>query len=86
MSCGVKLNGQKLSMRRVIRNTTSRAFLRADGGWTADFGAALTFPDTQSAMVACAEHGVNGAELLLIMGPEPSEDYDIALPLGRNHI
>jgi hypothetical protein len=39
-------------------------------------------------MAACAQHGGTDAELLLIMGPEPSEDYDIALPLGatgNNH-
>lgn len=69
-------------MRRVIRNKKSRAFLKADGGWAVDFRSAHYFPDTQSAMAACAQHGVTGAELLLIMGPEPCADYDIALPLG----
>jgi hypothetical protein len=69
-------------MRRVIRNKITRAFLKADGGWAADFHSAHTFPDTQSAMAACAQHRVSGAELLLIMGLEPCADYDIALPLG----
>lgn len=69
-------------MRRVIRNKKSRAFLKADGGWAVDFRSAYTFPDIQSAITACARQGVLGAELLLIMGPEPCADYDIALPLG----
>src|SRR6516225_3300390 len=70
-------------MRRVVRNKKSHAFLKADGGWAVDFRSAYSFPDTRSAMAACTRHGVAGAELLLIMGPEPCADYDIALPLGE---
>ena len=56
--------------------------MKADGGWAVDFRSAHTYPDTQSAIAACAQHGVTTAELLYIMGPEPCADYDVALPLG----
>lgn len=68
-------------MKRLLRNKVSRAFLDADGGWVADFRAARSFQDVKSVVEACQEHELSNVELLLVMGTQPSAEYDIALPL-----
>lgn len=69
-------------MTRLVRNKVSRAFLGADGGWVADFRAARSFEDVKSVMEACQAHELSNVELLLVMGAQPSPEYDIALPLS----
>ena len=68
-------------MKRVIRNGVTRAFLKRDGEWTADLSCAQNFADLKSVVGACEQHGLADVELVLIMGSEPSSDYDIVLPL-----
>jgi hypothetical protein len=68
-------------MKRLVRNKLTRAFLKTDGGWAADFHSAENFADVKSVMEACQSHGLANVELVLVMGSEPSAYYDIALPL-----
>lgn len=71
-------------MKRVVRNKITRAFLDANGGWADDFESARRFEDVKSVMEACAEHGLTDVELVLVMGSQPSAEYDIDLPLCTN--
>ena len=65
-------------MKRLIINTETGKFLKADGGWTTDEGEAMNFNDIPSLVVACSKHKVQRAEILLRFG---DKETDVRLPL-----
>jgi hypothetical protein len=67
-------------MKRFIRSRATGLYFEAGGTWTSDIGKAQDFPDICTAIHACA-HYPGDCDLILQMGPEPSEQYDILLPL-----
>jgi hypothetical protein len=57
-------------------------YLRADGTWTKDAAQAEAFSGFQNAISAQQHHQLQDCDLVLQMGPEPSAQYDIVLPLS----
>jgi hypothetical protein len=57
------------------------AYLNEDS-WVSDFKLAEEFETTKAAFEACYKRGIKNAELVLVMGDEPSQQYDITLPVG----
>ncbi len=69
-------------MKRVIRNRATRAYLTPEGQW-GDFRLAKHFGDVQEAMFTChRQQLLDAVEMVLVMGQEPNEEFDIALPLS----
>jgi hypothetical protein len=58
-------------MKRVVRNRVTRALLKADGAWAID-------SDLKSVMEACEQQSLANVELVLVMGLEPSPEFDIS--------
>jgi hypothetical protein len=70
-------------MKRVIKSRTTGLYLREDGAWTTESAEAQDFLDVRSAIEAQQRYSLRDCELMLQMGPEPSAEYDIALPLSQ---
>lgn len=69
-------------MLRLVRHTSSRAYLGRDGAWTNDPASAQQFDDVQSVLKLQRQRNLTEIEMVLQIGAEPSAEYDIALPLG----
>ena len=73
------------SLKRLIRNRATRAYLTADGDW-GDFPLAEDFSDVHDALLACQKHGImEVVDMVLIMGEKPSDNYDVASSLLPGH-
>jgi hypothetical protein len=68
--------------KRLIRSAATRQYLRSDGTWTNDLNEAECFVDTQAAISAVFRLRLSDCELVLMMGPQPSDAYDVVLPLS----
>lgn len=73
------------NMKRLIRTKGTGVYLSADRKWVPDYRSAQDFETTEAAIAAVAKVGCKDAELVLVMGPVPSERFDIVLPLFPNH-
>jgi hypothetical protein len=67
-------------VRHLIRNRRTQAFFR-DGHWTVFPGLAQEFPDSTAVIRTSVQYHLTDVELVLQSGAEPSEVYDIHLPL-----
>ncbi len=65
-------------MKFLIQNPLTFSYLQALGKWTSDIGAALIFPDTQSAFRFCAQHGLYDLQVALKF---PDERHDVEIPV-----
>lgn len=68
-------------MKVLIQNPFSLSYLRAPGQWTSDINAALTFNDTRSAFLFCAEHSLFDLHVVLKF-PEGRKDVEIPVLSG----
>jgi len=57
-------------------------YLRPDGTWTDDSAQAEDFSGFQDALGAQQRHQLQDCDLVLQMGPQPSAQYDVTLPLS----
>ena len=69
-------------VRRVIRSRETARYLRADGTWTGDPAQAEDFLGFQDALSAQQRYLLQDCDLVLQMGPQPSSQYDVVLPLS----
>ena len=69
-------------MKRVIRSRTTGFYLLEDGTWSTDAGRAYHFPGVSQAIEAQHRYALRDCDLVLQMGPEPSAEYDVVLPLN----
>ena len=69
-------------VKRMIRNKATHAYLSAEGHWVGDYRLAQDFENTMSVFRAVGGLKVKDLELVLMIGPGPSEAYDITLPLS----
>ncbi len=67
-------------MRRLLRNIATREYYRY-GAWTQDATLAQDFPDTMTAVRITIEEKLPAVEIVLQLGSEPSNEYDISVPL-----
>jgi hypothetical protein len=68
-------------VNRIIRKKGTRAYLSADGEWAADYRVAQGFESMECVLSAMEKHKLMDVELVMVMGENPCEDYDVALPL-----
>ena len=68
-------------VKRVIRRQASRLYLRLDGTWTDAIEDAVEFDSGTSALETQQRLQLKGVELILQVGTEPREEYDVILPL-----
>jgi hypothetical protein len=71
------------SLLRLIRHRTTRAYLGKDGGWTDNAAFAQQFEDIRAILKVQRHQRLTEIEVVLQMGPEPSSEYDISLPLDN---
>jgi hypothetical protein len=69
-------------MRRIIRNKATSEYLSADGEWVRDFGSAHDFENVESAVLDVQDRHLEDAELVLVMGAEPSATCDPYLTIS----
>lgn len=69
-----------LSVKRIVRNKTTREFLSADGKWVADCRLAQDFRSMELIIWEVQRLMLKDVELVLLMGEQPS-DYDVTLGL-----
>ena len=69
-----------MSMRVLLRDTSSREYYRSSGQWTFDVGAAHDFKNAYLAISAGPETGRDSLEVVLSF-EDPS--YDLTLPLTK---
>ena len=67
-------------IRKFVRSRATRAFLTAEGDWTADASTATVFPSTEAAREIVLKHRITDAELYYQFGEKPSQ-YDFTLSL-----
>jgi hypothetical protein len=67
-------------MRRVIRNQ-SGLYFKKDGSWTSNHQEAYNFSNASEAISAMLSNNLTEVSLVLIVGAEPNQQYDIILPL-----
>ncbi len=67
-------------MKRFIRHKTT-GMVFADGQWHHDLDQAQQFDSLATAVQAAVKYHLAGAEVILQMGEQPSEHYDIRLDL-----
>ena len=68
-------------VRYFIRSTQTRKYFHA-GQWTLDSHLAQAFPDRSNALDACFRYHLTNVELVLQVRSEPSEIYDLHMPLA----
>ena len=68
-----------------IRSTKTRKYFR-EGQWTSDSHRAQAFQDTGKAVGAYLRYHLKDAELVLQFRSEPSEIYDLCMPLSVTHL
>ncbi len=68
-------------MKRLIRSRATRQYLGRDGHWTSDVAQAAEFPDTETVISLQIRENLRGIEEVLQMGKQPSQLYDVAVPL-----
>jgi hypothetical protein len=68
-------------MKRLIRNKKTQQYLTSNGTWTADHRAAMFFASGKAAQATWLAQGLQDSEEILILGDEPSAQYDIIVPL-----
>jgi len=69
-------------MKRIIRNRATSEFLSADGQWVRDFRSAHDFENVESAVLDVHDRHLEDAQLVLVMGAEPSPTYDPYLTIS----
>ncbi len=67
-------------MRRLLRNIQTREYY-SHGTWTQDAVLAQDFPDTMAAVRITIEQKLPAVEIVLQLGAEASQEYDICVPL-----
>jgi hypothetical protein len=70
-------------LRRIIVQRSTNRYLRNDGTWTDTYRLAARFPSIPDAIAAQERHGLTDVALVLQIGPKPSNQYDIVLPLSN---
>jgi hypothetical protein len=80
MDTTATLFGVGSNVKRVLRVTATRLYIRADGSQTREFDEAVNLPDVPSAIEMCRKHKLEGMELVLRVG---APEYDVVTPLGR---
>ena len=69
-------------MKRVIRNRATSEYLSADGEWVRDFRSARDFENEESAVLDVHDRQLENAQLVLVMGAEPSPTRDPYLTIS----
>ena len=69
------------SVRRLLRNKATKAYLGEDGTWTPRLSQARHFDNTGCLIESAAAFTEAEMEILLMLNDAPSE-FDIVLPLG----
>ncbi|HTL58516.1 MAG TPA: hypothetical protein VL361_22705 [Candidatus Limnocylindrales bacterium] len=69
------------AMRRLIKHKPTNMYLTANGHWTHEPSAAWQFENIQTILNIQRQFNLTEIEIVLQVGPEPSNEYDIALPL-----
>lgn len=68
-------------VKRLIVHGDTGLFLKSDGSWTGDENEAINFNDIASLILACSQHRVRNASVLLRFS---NTRMDVRLPL-RSH-
>ena len=68
-------------MRRFVRHKGTGTYLNQDGRWIDKPSGALHFESIQTVLTVQRQLNLREIEIVLQLGPEPSEEYDIAVPL-----
>lgn len=68
-------------MKRYLRNLATSEYY-GEGGWTADFRLAKTFPTPSSAVATAVRENLPPVEIVLQMWDVPT-CYDVRLPLAQ---
>ena len=68
-------------MNRIIRKKGTRLYLSSEGGWATDWRQAQGFESMESVLSVMEKQKLTDVELVMVMGENPSEDYDVVLPL-----
>jgi hypothetical protein len=68
-------------VRYFIRSTKTQKYFH-EGQWTLDSHLAQAFPDTSKALGAYLRYHLKNVELVLQFRSEPSEIYDLCMPLS----
>lgn len=66
-------------MKHLIRNRTTKRYF-AHGDWTPDIAQAQDFGNSLSAISYSIQHGLEKAEMVLVLGDEPSTN-DVRFPI-----
>ena len=70
-----------VTMLRFVRHKGTRSYWSKDGVWTGEASAAQHFDSIQTVLHIQRQLKLREIEIVLQVGSEPSEEYDIALPL-----
>lgn len=70
-------------VKRLIRNSATRAYLAEDGQWTFDANLAWQFKDIKELLTTARSLHLAGAEEVIQVGDKPSDQWDVVLPLAR---
>jgi hypothetical protein len=68
-------------VRYFIRSVRTGKYFH-DGQWSSDSHLAQAFPETSQAVGAYLRYRLRNVELVLQFGSEPSEIYDLCMPLS----
>ena len=66
-------------MRKLLRKTSSKEWLAADGQLTLDVDQAVIVRDVAHALHLCRKHQLKGMEMVLKFD---SDEYDVVLKIG----
>jgi hypothetical protein len=69
-------------MKCIIRNKATTTYVSADGEWVTDFRSAHDFENVESAFLDVQDRHLEDAELVLVMGAEPSPTCDPYLAIS----
>ena len=76
----MEINRVNHAIKKLVQNTTTRAFLTTGGTWTTDANNATVFPSTEAARKAVLERRITDVELYYQYGEETST-YDFTITL-----
>ena len=74
-------NAVGLTWVKLIRSTTTKAFLTSEGQWTDNVQHAEHFPDFFRAEAAVQKFRLHGVELYFLFNRYSTSQYDFTLPL-----
>jgi len=70
-------------VKRLIRNRNTGLYFSRDGAWTDDWQQAKGFAAFGDAWAEKEAHHLGEIDLVLVVGDQPSAQYDVILPLSE---